>query len=762
MRNRLLLMCSVFVALCTTLFVVNVTLAGVSMEPSLETRRQSVDPPADEADAGDGSVNESDLEGSFDDEFGEPELPEPLILSPPPPIIPTDLFYVGGPAPLAVGREPSWYSEESDNTSSVAWGDVDLDGDMDLAVGNEYSDVGLAIYLSDGGDLAAAATWETKAITGVMDLAWGDMDGDGDLDLAVARQEMSNRDQPASSVVFRNDGVDPKGGLKMVLSWKSLPGQATSVAWGDVDGDADLDLAIGAGDLYSLGMNRVYLNSQGMLSATPDWEDPAPSATADVAWGDMDGDGDLDLAAGVDGINVVYGNSFNETGVFRLTPVWESFDNLPTSSVAWVDVNADGRLDLSAGNYINEPFIADASGDGTFDLAAASAYDYGSSAVIYLNGEFGMDVLPGWETGRIARTTGIDWGDVDADGDLDLLIANDFWTGGYGATQVYRNLGMDPDGNLTLIESWTSTPLDNSYDAAFADADGDGDLDITVANWDHNLIYENRTGTIGPEAGWQSDEPVAARATRLGDYDRDGDLDLAVALADASGVIVYRNDGADADGRPIYVESWRVEDRQNLGFTWDLAWGDVDGDGDLDLAVANGHTEIANDPGSIDRVYSNDGVDENGNLIMSACWEASHRDTSSSVAWGDVDGDGDLDLVFGVIEGRSKLYLSQDGRLADEPAWQTDSGQVTSVAWGDVDGDGDLDLAAAVHQGPNRLYLNDQGSLGATPFWQSNDRDGTNTVAWGDVDNDGDLDLAATNSAIPAKLYTQSRRPVDA
>ncbi len=748
MRNRLLLMCSVFLALCTTLFVVNVTLAGVSVESGLETRRQVEDPPADEADANDGAVNESDLDGLFDDEFGEPELPEPLILSPLPPIIPPDLFYVDGPAPLAVVREPSWYSEESDNTSSVAWADVDLDGDMDLAVGNEYSDVGVAIYLSDAGDLPAAATWETKAITGVMDLAWGDMDGDGDLDLAVARQETYNSDQPASSVVFRNDGIDQNGDLVMALSWKSLPGQATSVAWGDVDGDADLDLAIGAGDAYEKDVIRVYLNSGDVLSTTAAWEDSVADATADVAWGDMDGDGDLDLAAGIDGRNLVFVNQFAETGRFDLQHVWTSDDDLTTSSIAWVDVDQDGHLDLSVGNFIAAPFS-----DGTLESGTASAAEYGSSALIYRNGETGLSSSPAWQTDRIARTTGIDWGDVDADGDLDLLIANDFWTGGYGATQVYRNLGTDPDGYLTLIESWTSTPLDNSYDAAFADADNDGDLDITVANWDHNLIYENRTGTIGSQAGWQSDESVAATATRLGDYDRDGDLDLAVALADASGVIVYRNDGADADGRPIYVESWRVEDRQNDGFTWDLAWGDVDGDGDLDLAVANGHTEIPNDPGSIDRVYSNDGVDENGNLLMSACWEASHRDTSSSVAWGDVDGDGDLDLAFGVVEGRSKLYLNQDGRLADEPAWQTDSGLVTSVAWGDVDGDGDLDLAAAVHQGPNRLYLNDQGSLGTTPFWQSNDRDGTNTVVWGDVDNDGDLDLAATNSAIPAKLY---------
>ena len=176
----------------------------------------------------------------------------------------------------------------------------------------------------------------------------------------------------------------------MVLSWKSLPGQATSVAWGDVDGDADLDLAIGAGDAYEKDVIRVYLNSGDVLSTTVAWEDSVADATADVAWGDMDGDGDLDLAAGIDGRNLVFVNQFAETGGFDLQHVWTSDDDLTTSSIAWVDVDQDGHLDLSVGNFIAAPFS-----DGSLESGTASAAEYGSSAVIYRNGETGLVLLAG-------------------------------------------------------------------------------------------------------------------------------------------------------------------------------------------------------------------------------------------------------------------------------------------------------------------------------------------------------------------------------
>ena len=90
-------------------------------------------------------------------------------------------------------------------------------------------------------------------------------------------------------------------------------------------------------------------------------------------------------------------------------------------------------------------------------------------------------------------------------------------------------------------------------------------------------------------------------------------------------------------------------------------------------------------------------------------WTSGDSDITRSVAWGDVDGDGDLDLAVGNEGSANKVYLNHNGVLqtaADNPWTSGDSDITWSVAWGDVDGDGDLDLAVGNEDSPNKVYLN--------------------------------------------------------
>ena len=115
--------------------------------------------------------------------------------------------------------------------------------------------------------------------------------------------------------------------------------------------------------------------------------------------------------------------------------------------------------------------------------------------------------------------------------------------------------------------------------------------------------------------------------------------------------------------------------------TYSVAWGDIDGDGDLDLATGNWN--------EINRIYTNDGEGTFTELTDALGYA---EDDTYSVAWGDMDGDGDLDLAVG-NDGVNRLYQnSSNGKFVELPnALGTTINDTRSVAWGDMDGDGDLD-----------------------------------------------------------------------
>jgi uncharacterized repeat protein (TIGR01451 family) len=233
-----------------------------------------------------------------------------------------------------------WSTTEADDSVGAAWGDWDNDGDLDLAFGNYHQ--ANRVYENSGGALSLAwSSIETDATAGV---AWGDVDGDGLLDLAVG-----NLDIPSG----QPDRVYHNTGGALTLAWSSSATDMTAtVAWGDWDGDGDVDLATA----HFGGENRVYENIGGVLSLA--WSSPEIDFEQDdtyaVAWGDWDGDGDLDLAfgnddatVGIDGRpNRVYENADGD-----LSLVWSSSESDSTAGIAWGDWDGDGDLDLAVANF---------------------------------------------------------------------------------------------------------------------------------------------------------------------------------------------------------------------------------------------------------------------------------------------------------------------------------------------------------------------------------------------------------------------------
>ncbi len=197
--------------------------------------------------------------------------------------------------------------------------------------------------------------------------------------------------------------------------------------------------------------------------------------------------------------------------------------------------------------------------------------------------------------------------------------------------------------------------------------------------------------------------------------------------------------------------------------TFAMALGDVDGDGDLDLVFGNSVSQ--------NRLYLNDGK---GKFTDATAARWPGRGWSNAVSLGDVDGDGDLDLVL-ATHGQNRLYLNEGkGKLNDATASRLPKDVDLTKAMGlrDVDGDGDLDLVFGNevfgNGGQNRLYLNDgKGKFtDATASRLPKEIDSTNAVGLGDVDGDGDLDLVFGNlvfgNSAQNRLYLNLHRHIHA
>ena len=297
-------------------------------------------------------------------------------------------------------------------------------------------------------------------------------------------------------------------------------------------------------------------------------------------------------------------------------------------------------------------------------------------------------------------------GDVDRDGDLDAVIANNSYP-----NEVWLN-----DGFGTFTNSGQALGNAHSRNVALGDLNGDGYLDIFDANdvGEANVVYLNDgTGHFDPigSLGTSSSLGVA-----LGDLDGDGDLDAFVAEGGAN--TVWLNDGTGSF----------VDTLQSLGgsYSYRVSLGDVDDDGDLDGFVAS---DGAN------RVWLNDG---HGFFLDSGQTLGNGESTGAEL--GDLDGDGDLDAFVANYWGDGNTVWFNDGagNFADSTQRLGDSYE-REVALGDLDGDGDLDALTATFWGrTNQVWLND-GSGSFTPGQDVGNME-CSGVKLGDLDGDGDLD----------------------
>ena len=339
--------------------------------------------------------------------------------------------------------------------------------------------------------------------------------------------------------------------------------------------------------------------------------------------------------------------------------------------------------------------------------------------------------------------------DLDGDSDLDVLVTN-------GSTSEKQNRLLRNAGDGTFTEI-TATHLPTDADATLAaavgDVDGDGDVDALMGNGEQrqeqNRLYLNDGAGAFTDVTTASlpPEPSGATDLELADLDGDGDLDAFVVNWVYGRIL-------DNDGTGIFtdVSTGRLPSERDR--TDGVALGDVDGDGDVDALLGNGALGAFFYPQN--RLYLNDG---SGTFTDAT---RTHLPTDSqltaSVALGDLDGDGDLDAMYG--NAGFNALLENDGTGVFSPfaagRFPAVENATNVVTFGDVDGDGDLDILVGnrkigfpVLAPQNLLYLNDgTGTFtDVTATHMPVDDQDTSALVLGDVDGDGDLDLMVGNAA---------------
>lgn len=597
---------------------------------------------------------------------------------------------------------------------------VDLDGDgLDdlIVVHADRSIVWLATpegAFVERADDAPGAGAPCKAI------AAGDLDGDGDADVVVVAEQWSG----FFVRVLRNDGT----GLLTLAPAHVLPGAllGTCVAIGDVDGDGDQDVVLGGpapsplpppwvfpGQVLELFLNQgagTFVDATASLPAVIGMRALA------VTLFDQDGDGDLDLHVAVEqsslnGGEVLLRNS--GAGTFTAVPMASAASGRTVRMVAVMDVDGDQWPDL----------LEMTTGTGPHRLHAAQNDGAGNFVHMTLpqvpNGGAVDDLLVG------------DW---QGDGAMDFGVRS------VGA--LHRFVRTQPAVFQHLPQT---LGVGNRRVHAF-DLDGDGDSDVLAPSAAINAsvalvadLFRNVQGAFERLPAPSPALPVGSNyVVRLVDLDGDGFLDLVQAPFQSSGSghggLIWRGDGAGGF-TPANAGDFGLV----VVFGRGLAFGDVDGDGDLDIVCAS-----RPEPGPAGMHDTRLYLQQNGTFVA-APFPALQGECPLLA---DLDGDSDLDCVL--VDWASGQVLLNDGTGAFTvagalPVTGGPSTPLAPAVIADFDSDGDPDVVTR-----NGVLLRNNGAGGFTA--QSLGASFQGEVVAADFDQDQDVDLvfewsSTTNSA---------------
>ncbi|MGQ0560760.1 MAG: FG-GAP repeat domain-containing protein [Gemmatimonadota bacterium] len=540
----------------------------------------------------------------------------------------------------------------------------------------------------------------------------------------------------------------------------------------DIDGDRDLDLFV-----QERSNELMFFENTGTPGrARFEWRTDRYHNLAIGEWNrfvDLDRDGDFDLLAEEPFSYIGYyrNEGTAQQPIFKLAadslrddagrPIFADRQNIPNLT----DIDCDGSLDLFLGRV-----------EGTLTRFEAVAATLPVPRFRFITDRFeGIEIIGQIGSARHGAST-MYWADYDDDGDADLFWGDFFEPGvllirNVGASCQTPNLRVDPValtvGGAKLTTSGYNVPV-------LADIDGDADRDLFIGvlggafnpslTASDNFYLLERTGSgqfelrtkryiAGVDVGSES-------VPAFGDLDGDGDLDLLLGnkldpkKLETGRLYFFRNDGSRT--QPVL----RLADTLDVAtaFHQAPALGDLDADGDLDLLLGTWSDGVL--------VFRNEGSAQAARFVQdSAATIRFTRGSNYTPALGDIDGDGDLDVLVGEASGELNLVRNEGTRarpqfvVATENFESIDAGRRSAVALADMDDDGDLDIVAGREE-PGAVWYRNAGNARNPRY----DRDESfslpfhplATPGFADLDGDGDADLF-TGSLSGGLVYWEKR-----
>ena len=735
---------------------------------------------------------------------------------------------------------------ENIGESSLQWGDVDLDGDLDIfwmGLKNSRSTITNKLLLNQS-DFDGNISWGFDNSIVMPDLrngsiAWNDIDLDGDLDLLTSGQQLT-----VESGVTKLYLNDPIGRLGEDTNQEIAALKGTAICFSDLDNDADSDLIIsGYSPLDSSLKTLIYVNEPTGNFRLAEEQIDFGTIFGSIKAIDINMDGYKDIAISGAVEHTINYDSFYiidtleisdqgdvlaaDTTILLLNPrdsVWAlegkiflnngtgelEFTELQTiegaRTIAFVDVNQNNKPDIVASGS-KEIGNSDSSFVAVFLNSSEESNDKPTPPTVLESFAISNRVIFNWANGLddISPAQSLEYNisisRLLADNDSKLLISDKVpFNNSNVGTKLIREFTNIPWGNYTwkvqsidpsgvisewsnekelfiprLVKSFQSIPGYSYGISRWSDINNDSQLDLAITG---NLytgssktqIYMNDDGILNVDSFQPQMANVYGGHLSFVDYNNDGFLDISmtgiatVNFSTFTALLLYKYENGN------YVLD---ENENQLSMTsgywggqYNHDWADYDNDGDLDL-VSGGINIFDNTN------YLNVFKNEQGILSIDTMQTDLVPLFPCAVVWVDINRDNYTDLLaLGRLEtaGISHMYINDGaGKLLKSSSQPFDiPSTLHALSIGDYNSDGYDDIAIAHLNGSEmhtNIYSNDYGTTSSNEFSLHQELQGATyaSLDWGDYDNDGDLDLVTsgyTESIVTDEGQTEYNSPI--